>query len=260
MKSIFTVVGVLLLTGVTAQADYEDSQGRIWRKMDAVSLNVSVAQMRTVCAQDPCSGSLNGVNLSGYTWADADDVIELMQEFDAQAPIAGAAQFFTAGSFIGALGRTYSSNFNYFMSEGNSGVTSSVDENGRAVAANVGRQHRMVSASGNFSIGSLGSDTSAGQSAYLYKRKVAAPEPKNCDLDGVTHLAGTSLLRYQAASVAFGSSCISENRVCNGETGLFSGSYNELSCSVQAAPPPPVVDCSKIKDKKKRRRCEASQR
>lgn len=55
---------------------------------------------------------------------------------------------------------------------------------------------------------------------------------QNCSFNGETVNDGHSVTAYQAASVAYGSSCTSESRNCS--NGSLSGSYSFGSCSVQS--------------------------
>jgi Right handed beta helix region len=55
-----------------------------------------------------------------------------------------------------------------------------------------------------------------------------------CSFDGNTVPSGASVTAYQAASVAPGSLCISQSRVC--ADGTLSGSYGFASCSVTTVP------------------------
>ena len=55
---------------------------------------------------------------------------------------------------------------------------------------------------------------------------------QNCSFNGETVNDGYSVTAYQAASVAYGSSCTSESRNCS--NGSLSGSYSFGSCSVQS--------------------------
>lgn len=65
---------------------------------------------------------------------------------------------------------------------------------------------------------------------------VEAPK-KSCNLNGQTIAHGSSLNTYVTSSVPYGSSCLSEKRICN--DGVLSGSYTALSCTTEAA-----SDCS----------------
>ena len=66
----------------------------------------------------------------------------------------------------------------------------------------------------------------------------------SCTLDTWSFTDGQSTTTYQAASVAYGSQCVSETRTCN--NGTMSGSYTFAACTVApqtttTTPPPPAV-------------------
>lgn len=55
----------------------------------------------------------------------------------------------------------------------------------------------------------------------------------SCLFNGQTVTHGQAISAYQNSSVAFGSSCIKEDRICN--NGVLNGTYNYASCSAGAA-------------------------
>ena len=57
--------------------------------------------------------------------------------------------------------------------------------------------------------------------------------PASCSLNGQTVAHGSTLLAYQASSVAFGNTCTSETRSCS--DGTLSGAYTNTSCAVADA-------------------------
>ena len=63
--------------------------------------------------------------------------------------------------------------------------------------------------------------------------------PASCNLSGQEVVSGSSVTAYQASTVPYGSSCVSESRVCT--NGSLSGSYQYLSCS---GSPPPAGSCT----------------
>lgn len=60
-----------------------------------------------------------------------------------------------------------------------------------------------------------------------------AVRPAACLFDGTTITSGESVRAFRNSSVAFGQSCVEEDRVCS--NGALSGSYNFSSCTVGAA-------------------------
>lgn len=68
--------------------------------------------------------------------------------------------------------------------------------------------------------------------SYSYSSCTGSPvPPDSCEFDGNTVLSGANVIAYQAASVPYGTSCISETRTCS--SGTLSGSFTYASCSVQ---------------------------
>ncbi|WP_413289240.1 hypothetical protein [Bdellovibrio sp. HCB337] len=63
--------------------------------------------------------------------------------------------------------------------------------------------------------------------------------PANCSLVGQEVVSGSSVTAYQAATAPYGSSCVSESRICS--NGNLSGSYQYLSCT---GSPPPSDSCT----------------
>ncbi len=59
--------------------------------------------------------------------------------------------------------------------------------------------------------------------------------PDNCSLAGQEVVSGSSITAYQTATVPYGSTCVSESRVC--DNGVLSGSHGFLDCV--GSPPPP---------------------
>ncbi len=64
----------------------------------------------------------------------------------------------------------------------------------------------------------------------------------SCSFNGQSVLSGNTVTAFQASSVAYGSSCVSQVRTCT--NGTLSGSYSNSSCSVAAAPVTPVTPVS----------------
>ncbi len=61
---------------------------------------------------------------------------------------------------------------------------------------------------------------------------------KSCLFNGLSVPSGTSFLAYQSANVAYGLSCISQQRTCS--NGSLNGSFNFVSCRVD--PPAAPID------------------
>jgi hypothetical protein len=72
----------------------------------------------------------------------------------------------------------------------------------------------------------------------------ASSAPATCSFSGQVLHAGDSVTAYQSATVAFGQTCVSEQRTCD-SAGHLSGSYTATSCTV-AAPASCTLDGSTI--------------
>ena len=68
---------------------------------------------------------------------------------------------------------------------------------------------------------------------------VSAPVLASCQFQGKTIASGQSVMAYQSASVASGSTCGSQSRLCT--NGTLSGAYTLGSCTVAQAPVPVPV-------------------
>lgn len=256
MRKLALVLGTALFTISTmaSAANYRDRQGNDWLRLDDPIVKANLSSVATHCQQDPCTGPL-----AGLTWASSDEVLELMREFDPNLPTGGQDQFFAASNFSAALGITYMFNTTYSMSEGSVGRTSSKDASGQDIYGFSSYGHNMVSVSGSLGVGPMSATNAATlrASAFLFLKPGRNLPPKNCTFLGNTVLHGASVLAYLSSSVAYGSTCKSESRVC--DNGALSGTYTYASCTVQAAPvvvtPPPTNSCSSIKDSKLRKRC-----
>ena len=77
------------------------------------------------------------------------------------------------------------------------------------------------------------SNTSTTSTTSVVTSPAPVATPANCSINGQTIAHGSSVTRYQNASVPFGSACSSETRSCS--DGVLSGSYSNQSCSVEAA-------------------------
>lgn len=79
-------IGIVAVTGVSclaaAQDAYVDSQGRTWRQVVGTTGH-TWDQVGSICPTDgsTCSGSLGGLDMTGWTWASQQDVLGLFSEF-----------------------------------------------------------------------------------------------------------------------------------------------------------------------------------
>ncbi|TSC61300.1 MAG: hypothetical protein Athens041674_816 [Parcubacteria group bacterium Athens0416_74] len=59
---------------------------------------------------------------------------------------------------------------------------------------------------------------------------IASPAPSPCSFNGQSIASGATVTAYQSSSVASGSQCVSQSRVCS--NGVLSGTYTNASCGV----------------------------
>lgn len=114
-SSFASAAGVALLasTIASAQIAYVDTQGREWRQVDGL-VNVTWLQVEAICPTDgitPCAGSLAGIDLSGWVWANTDQVTELFAEFVpqivGQPSLGGPSLVLPALFFFGSFAPTF---------------------------------------------------------------------------------------------------------------------------------------------------------
>ncbi|MFK7977021.1 MAG: hypothetical protein AB8C02_12845 [Halioglobus sp.] len=78
--------------------------GNEWAQIDLFD-GLTYAEIAAVCAGGPCSGTLNGFDMDGWTWASAQDVLDLFNSYEATgsvtAPVPGTV--FISTTFIPAL-------------------------------------------------------------------------------------------------------------------------------------------------------------
>lgn len=67
--------------------------------------------------------------------------------------------------------------------------------------------------------------------------------PAPCDFNGQSIPSEHSVIAYQAASVPYGSQCVSQTRMCH--NGVLNGSFAFNNCSVQPAPPTDFIPSTK---------------
>jgi hypothetical protein len=124
----------------------DDGNGKEWRQLYETT-GLSWSQVAQVCPRDgitPCSGSVGARVLTGWVWATAAQVVELMGKFEpailtADPPsLSGEAYFGSAQGFLHEMRWTgYISTYGGY-SEWTDGWTSSTGDGGRPVAGVVG--------------------------------------------------------------------------------------------------------------------------
>ena len=171
MRRTRALIGVIALLGSlgafaapTAGAAPTEN-GREWREV-AATTGLSWSEVASVCPTDgvtACSGSVGGRDLTGWTWASAPQVRDLMVQY---APglatadaVTGIDGFFGSISFLGVMRYTTFTSTTYSYSEFTGGWTSSTDPTtGNPIAAGAGYSTGLTGTTSSGSIG-LGPDT-----------------------------------------------------------------------------------------------------
>ena len=101
--------------------------------------------------ETPCAGTVGGKNLTGWTWATADQVRDLMDDHapgltTADPPVvSGIDGFWGAISFLGVMRWTTSTSSTYSYSESTSGWTASKNaETGLPISGGAAYSHRLA--------------------------------------------------------------------------------------------------------------------
>ena len=169
-------VGVIATNAAAAPT----AGGREWRELYETT-GLSWSQVASVCPTDgvsPCSGSVGGRNLSGWTWATADQALDLMDDYapglaTAQPPVvSGIDGFWGAISFLGAMRWTTYTSLTYFYSEYTSGWTASTDPaTGLPLGGGAGYSHALAgsTASGSIGVGTDNDVASSVRGVFLWR-------------------------------------------------------------------------------------------
>jgi hypothetical protein len=116
----------------------DDGNGRQWMQL-TTTVGLTPGSVAQVCPRDGesrCSGSVGGKDLSGWVWATADQVVELMAMFEpalltADPPQVGGPDYFgSAFTFLGVMQPTFEANGYGFFHASASGWTSTTDDSG----------------------------------------------------------------------------------------------------------------------------------
>jgi hypothetical protein len=173
---LLPITALLILCGSAfAQGPYLDNLGREWRQL-AGSTNKTWNQISSICPTDgatPCSGTLGGLNLSGWTWATESQVLELFSEFLPEilndSSIGGAAYVLPGLGFFSAFKPTFEfyttfGGYNYI-----SGWTATA-AGGQAATASVSAEYPVFY--GSFDVGALASvdATSAYRGLWAFRQ------------------------------------------------------------------------------------------
>jgi hypothetical protein len=184
-----------------AQVAFVDSQGREWREVVATT-GLAWNAVATVCPQDgttPCSGVVEGKDMTGWIWATREQVRAMMVEFvpdlASQDSVAGGSYTLAGLSFTGTFDPTYSSYTTFGASFSVAALTSSkVTPGGATVyAPNVAAGYNPNTAA--FTVAAtVGAGVSSQYTGVWMFRVPVPPCPSDIDGSGVVDAADLGAL------------------------------------------------------------------
>jgi hypothetical protein len=155
-----------------------DGNGKEWRQLYETT-GISWSQLAGVCPRDgvtPCSGSIGTRVVTGWVWATAAQVVELMGRFEpailaANPPsVSGGEYFGSAQGFLGEMRWTgYITTYGGY-SEWTDGWTSSTDDAGSPLAGVVG--FGWWPPAGSFQVSAPDQQADPSRGAFLWRRVV----------------------------------------------------------------------------------------
>jgi hypothetical protein len=142
----FFWISAVLCALATSTAVYaqpiQDATGNEWRQLTETT-NLSWDEVSSVCPTDgetPCSGSVRDVELTGWVWGSAEQVVDFLAEFEpdlltAEFSLLSGLEYFSSVSTVISAGfdHTYASAGTYHQSGGSRGNTSSLTEDGAPI-------------------------------------------------------------------------------------------------------------------------------
>ncbi len=156
----------MLSLGAATSSAAPTVDGREWRELNQTT-GLSWSQVASVCPTDgvtPCSGTVGGRNLTGWTWATAGQVRDLLDDYapglaTADPPVVTGIEGFWGGiSFLAVMRWTQYSSSTYSYYEWTAGWTASKEAaSGLPVVGSAWYSHQLAGGTANGSVG-LGPD------------------------------------------------------------------------------------------------------
>ncbi len=177
---VLATLSVVVLAGAMPAAAVPpnpllDNDGKQWRQLYE-TMPASWSQVAQVCPRDgvtPCSGSIGSKVLTGWVWATAEQVVELMGAYEpailtANPPsVSGDAYFGSAQTFLGEMRWTgYISTYTGYT-EWTVGWTASTDEAGLPIDGRVG--FGWWPPGGGFLVGSVADENTVARGVWLWR-------------------------------------------------------------------------------------------
>ena len=154
--------------------------GREWRELYETT-GLSRSEVASVCPTDgatPCAGTVRGRNLTGWTWATAGQVRDLLDDYapgltTADPPVVSGIDGFWGGiSFLAVMRWTTYTATTYSYSEWTGGWTASMNaESGLPIGGFAGYSHRGAgsTADGSIGLGTAGDAASSIRGVFLWR-------------------------------------------------------------------------------------------
>ena len=177
---VAVLVGGLVSLSPPSSTAAPTVDGREWRELFETT-GLSWSQVATVCPTDgvtACSGTVGGRNLTGWTWATAGQVRDLLDDHapglaTADPPVVSGIDGFWAGiSFLGVMRWTTYSSSTYSYSESTSGWTASQDAaSGLPIGGFAAYSHRLAgsTATGSIGLGTAADAASSVRGVFLWR-------------------------------------------------------------------------------------------
>lgn len=178
LVAVLTGALVSVATPTTTAAPTVD--GREWRELYETT-GLSWSQVASVCPTDgatPCAGTVGGRNLTGWTWATAGQVRDLLDDHapgltTAEPPVVSGIDGFWGGiSFLGVMRWTTYSSSTYSYYEYTSGWTASKDvASGLPLGGFAWYSHSLAgsTANGSIGLGTAADEASSVRGVFLWR-------------------------------------------------------------------------------------------
>ncbi|MET0523471.1 MAG: calcium-binding protein [Nocardioides sp.] len=174
------LVGSLVSVGAPASNAAPTVGGREWRELYETT-GLSWTEIASVCPTDgatACSGTVRGRNLTGWTWATASQVRDLLDDYapgltTAEPPVVSGIDGFWAGiSFLAVMRWTTYTSSTYSYSESTSGWTASQDAAaGLPIGGFAAYSHQLAgtTATGSIGLGTAPDAASSVRGVWLWR-------------------------------------------------------------------------------------------
>ena len=173
------LVGALVSVGAPTSNAAPTVGGREWRELFETT-GLSWSEVASVCPTDGatvCSGTVRGRNLTGWTWATADQTRDLLDDYapgltTAEPPVVSGIDGFWGGiSFLAVMRWTTYTSSTYSYSESTSGWTSTKDASGLPIGGFAAYSHQLAgtTATGSVGVGAAADAASPARGVFLWR-------------------------------------------------------------------------------------------